>query len=52
MTRQKYNQGDSETKKQSRIIFSFNFLFENQSIASKKRKNERKVFDYFFFCRL
>jgi len=38
MTRQKYIHGDSETKKESRIILSFNFLFENQMITNEKRK--------------
>jgi len=51
MTWQKYNRGDSETKKKSRIIFSFNFLFENQAIANKKRKNERKIFEFSLLLR-
>jgi len=46
MTRQKYIHGDSETKKKSRIIFSLNFLFENQMITSEKRKNKRKLFEF------
>jgi len=43
MTRQKYTHGDSETKKESRNILSFYFLFENQAITNI----ERKLFEFY-----